>query len=320
MTATGSTVHEPADLTRFAWLSIVAALVTIGLKTMAWQVTDSVGLLSDAAESVVNLVAAIAALVALRVATKPADDNHNFGHAKAEYFSAAIEGVMIFVAAAVILYTSVLRFLDPRPLDELGVGMGLSLLASLVNGGVAVILLRVGRSHRSPTLVADGKHLMTDVWTSAGVLIGVGVVWVTGYNRLDAVVAFLVGLNIILTGSRLVISSTQGLMDHSLDTAVNEEIAAMVASFQSADVTIHGLRTRQAGRTQFADMHVLVPGSWSVRQGHDLVEDIETRLRAAFQGLDVMCHLEPREDPRSWGDFRSEIAVPAWAPRSTPHE
>ena len=191
------------DLSRFAWLSIAAALVTIALKTVAWQVTGSVGLLSDAAESLVNLVAAVVALVALRVAIRPADHNHHYGHSKAEYFSAAAEGMMIFVAAAVILVSSIQRFLQPRPLENVGAGLTVSVLASVVNGLVAVVLLRAGARYRSITLTADGKHLMTDVWTSVGVVVGVLLVWATGWERLDPVVAFAVGLNILVTGWRV---------------------------------------------------------------------------------------------------------------------
>src|SRR4051794_1697200 len=176
-------------LTRYAWLSVAAALVTIGLKPVAYLVTGSVGLLSDAAESGVNLVAAVVALVALHVAARPADANHHYGHGKAEYFSAGAEGLMIFVAAAVILVTAVQRFLHPVALESVGIGLAVSTLASVINGAVALVLLRVGRAYRSPTLVADGRHLLTDVWTSAGVLVGVGLVALTGWERLDPLVA-----------------------------------------------------------------------------------------------------------------------------------
>src|SRR3954449_6006717 len=179
----------PVRLTRYAWLSIAAALVTIGLKTVAYLITGSVGLLSDAAESGVNLLAAIVALVALTVAERPADANHHYGHGKAEYFSAGAEGLMIFIAAAVILVTAVQRFLHPVALDSVGLGLAVSTLASVVNGAVAVVLLRAGRTYRSATLVADGRHLLTDVWTSAGVLVGVGLVALTGWERLDPIVA-----------------------------------------------------------------------------------------------------------------------------------
>src|SRR5699024_78033 len=205
-----------SHLERFAWLSIAAALTTIALKTGAWWITDSVGLLADAAESIVNLVAAVAALVALRVAGRAADDEHHFGHSKAEYFSAAIEGAMIFVAAGFIIWQSIGRLLDPRPIDEPGIGLTISVIASLVNGAVALVLVRAGRRHRSITLRADGEHLLTDVWTSVGVVVGVLLVIVTGIDRLDPVVALLVGANILWTGWRLLDESGAGLMDGSL--------------------------------------------------------------------------------------------------------
>ena len=302
--------QETRNLSRFAWLSIAAALVTITLKTIAWQLTGSVGLLSDAAESVVNLVAAVAVLIALRVAAMPADKNHHFGHAKAEYFSAALEGMMIFVAALVILYTSVDRFLHPRPIENVGIGLAVSVLASVVNGVVAFILLRAGRQYRSLTLTADGKHLLTDVWTSAGVIVGVLVVALTGIVRLDPVIAFLVGLNIIWTGWKLIRESTEGLMDVALSKEENRGIAEILARFVSKDVHFHALRTRVSGHHRFAEVHVLVPGQWSVQRGHDLVEEVEAAIHEEFADLSITCHLEPAEDPRAYGDYTAEFPVP----------
>jgi cation diffusion facilitator family transporter len=293
---------QPVDLSRFAWLSIAAALVTIALKTVAWQITGSVGLLSDAAESLVNLVAAIVALVALTVAIKPADKNHHFGHSKAEYFSAAAEGMMIFVAAAVILFSSIQRFLNPQALENLGVGLAVSVVASVVNGLVAVVLLRAGARYRSITLTADGKHLMTDVWTSVGVVVGVLLVWVTGWERLDPVVAFAVGLNILVTGWRLIRSASAGLMDVSLPKEDNAVIREVLGRFTSADVTWHRLLTREAGNRRFMQFDLLVPGGWTVQRGHDLVEDITDALVAEFPDIEVLCHIEPVEDPRSYED------------------
>ncbi len=293
---------QPVDLSRFAWLSIAAALVTIALKTVAWQITGSVGLLSDAAESLVNLVAAIVALVALTVAIKPADKNHHFGHSKAEYFSAAAEGMMIFVAAAVILFSSIQRFLNPQALENVGVGLAVSVVASVVNGLVAVVLLRAGARYRSITLTADGKHLMTDVWTSVGVVVGVLLVWVTGWERLDPVVAFAVGLNILVTGWRLIRSASAGLMDVSLPKEDNAVIREVLGRFTSADVTWHRLLTREAGNRRFMQFDLLVPGGWTVQRGHDLVEDITDALVAEFPDIEVLCHIEPVEDPRSYED------------------
>ncbi|GGK64792.1 cation diffusion facilitator family transporter [Ornithinimicrobium pekingense] len=299
-----STRHpQPEDLTRFAWLSIAAALLTIGLKSTAWLMTGSVGLLSDAAESLVNLVAAVVALVALRVAILPPDKNHHFGHSKAEYFSAAVEGLMIFVAAAVILVSSVERFLNPQPLENLGLGLGVSVAASVVNGLVAWVLLRAGRKHRSIVLTADGRHLLTDVWTSVGVVVGVALVWVTGWDRLDPVVAFAVGINILVTGWGLIRSSTAGLMDVSLPREDNERIQDILDRWTSAEVQFHAVRTREAGHRRFMEMHLLVPGDWSVKRGHDLTEDVIDSLMEAFPDLRVSCHLEPIEDPRSYEDM-----------------
>lgn len=293
---------QPVDLSRFAWLSIGAALLTIALKTVAWQITGSVGLLSDAAESVVNLVAAVVALVALTVAIRPADKNHHFGHSKAEYFSAAAEGMMIFVAAAVILASSIERFMNPRPLENVGAGLAVSVVASVVNGLVALVLLRAGSRYRSITLTADGKHLMTDVWTSVGVVVGVLLVWVTGWERLDPVVAFAVGLNILVTGWRLIRSASAGLMDVSLPKEDNEVIRAVLGRFTSAEVSWHRLLTREAGNRRFMQFDLLVPGGWTVQRGHDLVEEITDALVAEFPDIDVLCHIEPVEDPRSYED------------------
>ena len=287
-------------LERYAWLSIAAALATITMKTGAWWVTGSVGLLADAAESIVNLVAAVAALVALRVAARSADDNHHFGHSKAEYFSAAIEGGMIFVAASFIIWQSIGRLLDPQPVEQAGVGLAISVIASVINGAVAWVLLRAGRRHRSITLRADGQHLLTDVWTSVGVVVGVLLVVVTGIDLLDPVVALLVGANIIWTGWKLISESGRGLMDEAPDPDVNARIAAAIDTHLTDEVDVHGLRTREAGHLSFAEMHVLVPGAWSVRRAHDVAEEIERSLTEAFPDLTVTTHIEPREDPRAY--------------------
>lgn len=296
-------MEKPTDLTRYAWLSIAAALVTIGLKTLAWYLTGSVGLLADAAESLVNLVAAIMALVALTVAMKPADKNHHFGHSKAEYFSAAIEGLMIFVAAAFILFSSINRFFNPQDLENVGIGLAVSIVAAVVNGVVGIVLIRAGKKHRSITLTADGKHLMTDVWTSAGVVVGVLLVVLTGWAQLDAIVAFAVGVNILVTGWQLITQSTVGFMDVSLPKADNDRIRAILDTFRSDEIEFHAIRTREAGRRRFMTVHVLVPGTWTVQQGHDLTEDIGEALRAAYPELQIICHVEPIEDPRSYEDI-----------------
>ncbi len=290
------------DLTRFAWLSIAVALVTIGLKSGAYLLTGSVGLLSDAAESIVNLVAAIVALVALRVAAQPSDDDHHFGHSKAEYFSAAVEGVMIFVAAVFIIWTAIERLITPAPLENVGIGLAISVGASILNGAVAVVLIRAGRKHHSITLEADGKHLMTDVWTSAGVLVGVLLVALTGWLALDPIVALLVGANIIWTGWHLVSASVEGLMDHALTAEEHDLLVGVLDEFAEEPVRFHHIQTRVAGHQQFISMHVLLPGSWTIAQGHDLTEQIEDRLRATFTSAQVITHMEPVEDPRSYED------------------
>lgn len=300
------------DLTRFAWLSIAAAVTTIALKSGAYLVTGSVGLLSDAAESVVNLVAAFVALIALTIAARPPDHDHHFGHSKAEYFAAAIEGIMIFVAAVFIIWAAVERFIRPQPIENVGIGLAVSVVASIVNGAVAFVLVRAGRRHRSVTLVADGQHLYTDVWTSAGVVVGVLLVALTGWLRLDPLVAFLVGLNIIWTGSKLIRTSVDGLMDKALDPAVQARLNAVLDSMSSGEVYFHAVRTREAGRQRFVSMHVLVPGTWTVQQGHDVLEHVEARLRQEFDGLVIETHLEPLEDPRSYdeGDVPPASAGP----------
>ncbi|MFV0463208.1 MAG: cation diffusion facilitator family transporter [Nostocoides sp.] len=290
----------PGDLTRFAWLSIAAACLTIALKFGAYQLTGSVGLLSDAAESVVNLVAAFVALIALHVAAQPADDQHHFGHSKAEYFSAAVEGVMIFVAAVFIIISAVRRFLDPTALANVGVGLGISVIAAAVNGVVALVLLRAGRRHRSITLTADGKHLLTDLWTTVGVLVAVGLVVLTGWLWLDPVIAFLVGCNILWTGWHLLRESVDGLMDRALPHEDQAVIEQVLSEFANDQVHFHAVRTRAAGHTRFMSMHVLVPGDWTVQRGHDLLERVEQRLHERVEHCEVDTHLEPSEDPRSY--------------------
>ncbi|MGV8846015.1 cation diffusion facilitator family transporter [Tessaracoccus sp.] len=293
----------PRDLSRFGWLAVAAALVTIALKTGAWWVTGSVGLLSDAAESIVNLVAAIVALVALKVAAMPADKNHHFGHSKAEYFSSAVEGIMIFIAAATIIVFAIQRLFAPRDLTEVGLGLVISLVAAAVNGVVAVILIRAGRQYRSIVLRADGRHLMTDVWTTAGVVVGVALVWFTGWNWLDPVVAIGVGINIMWTGYGLIRESTEGLMDVSLPKEDNARLLEILATHSGQGIDFHAVRTRESGSRQFMEMHMLVPGVWTVQQGHDAMEDLVDTINAEFPDLKVIGHLEPIEDPRSYEDM-----------------
>lgn len=303
------------SLTAFAWMSVAAAVVTITLKTGAWLMTGSVGLLSDAAESVVNLVAAFVALIALRVAALPADENHHFGHTKAEYFAAAIEAIMIFIAAVFIIVTSVERFLHPRPLENVGAGLAVSAVATVVNGVVGVALVRAGRRHRSMTLTADGKHLLTDVWTSIGVVVAVVAVALTGWLRLDPVIAFAVGVNIIVTGWRLLASSVDGLMDKALSDTDHQHIIEILEGFTNDQVHFHALRTRESGHQRFVSVHVLVPGAWPVQRGHDLVEEVEAAIRQALTHAEVDTHLEPTEDPRAYEQITGQARMDQRHPR-----
>lgn len=292
------------DLSRWALISIAAAVATIALKTTAWQLTGSVGLLSDAAESVVNLVAAIVAFTALKIAARPPDALRNFGYLKSEYFAAVIEGLMIAVAALVIIVSAVERLLHPREIEQVGIGLLISVLASVINGVVAWMLIRAGRRHHSMALQADGKHLLTDVWTTSGVVVGVGVVALTGWLVLDPLIAIAVAINILVIGVRLVRSSTAGLMD----TAVPEEdlaaIDSVLDSFRDDGIDFHDLRTRMSGRQCFVQLHMLVPGDWPVQRGHDVAEKVEERLRQAVDGLIPTIHLEPVGDPRSYERWR----------------
>jgi cation diffusion facilitator family transporter len=289
-------------LVRFAWLSVGTALVTMAMKAAAYLVTDSVGLLSDALESTVNLVAALGAVVALTVAARPPDDGHAFGHTKAEYFSALAEGTMILVAAGAIVWAAIGRLLDPRALEDIGVGLAVSLAASGLNLAVAIALRRAGRANRSIALEADGTHLLTDVWTSAGVVVGVAAVGITGVEVLDPLVAIAVAVNIVVSGVRLVTRSTQGLMDVALPDDDLRRVEAVLSAHTGPETRFHGLRTRQSGHRSFLTVHVLVPGAWSVQRSHDLVEVVEADLRAAVADLNVTTHVEPLEDPRSFAD------------------
>lgn len=290
------------SLTRFAWLSIAAALATIALKGLAWWLTGSVGLLSDALESFVNLAAAIVALWLLKVAARPPDDEHSFGHDKAEYFASGIEGIFILAAATGIALTAVPRFLHPEPLQQVGWGLAVSAVAALVNLVVGQILIRAGKAHHSITLEADGQHLMMDVWTSAGVIAAVALVAATDWLRLDPLIAIAVAAHICLTGVRLMRRSVSGLMDSALPREERDRVQAILERHRAAGVDYHALRTRQAGHRRFVYFHLLVPGAWSVEKGHNLMEDIEGEIRASLPYATVIAHLEPVEDPSSYQD------------------
>ncbi len=301
-------------LTRFAWLSVAAAVATIALKLAAYLLTASVGLLSDALESVVNLAGALMALAMLIVAARPPDEDHEYGHGKAEYFSSVLEGTLILVAAVSIGVAAVRRFLDPRPLEQIGLGLGVAVVASLLNLGVAVVLLRAGRRHRSITLEANARHLLTDVWTSAGVVAGVGAVALTGWQRLDPIVALMVAGNIVCTGLGLVRRSVSGLMDTALPEGEVRALREVLGRHAESGARFHALRTRQAGARRFVSVHILVPGDWTVARGHQLLERIEADIRAAVDNVSVLTHLEPLEDPSAWADIALDRSAPSLDP------
>lgn len=290
-------------LRRYAWLSIAAALTTLVLKGAAWWLTDSVGLLSDAMESLVNLAAAIVTLVMLALAARPPDDEHHFGYSKAEYFASGFEGTLILVAAAAIAWAAVERLIAPRPLSSVGAGVLISVVASAVNLAVAVVLRRAGRAHRSIALEADAKHLMTDVWTTAGVIVAIVLVATTGWQRLDPLVALAVAANILWAGVTLVRRSFLGLLDPALPADERRTIEAALDAYHQEGVRYHALRTREAAGRSFVSVHILVPGDWSVQRGHDVLERIEADIRARVPSASVFTHLEPREDPASFQDL-----------------
>jgi len=292
----------PSSLARFAWLSIATAIATIALKAAAYVMTGSVGLLSDALESLVNLVAAVLALLMLYVSARPPDEDHAYGHTKAEYFASGAEGFLILLAAVAIGWAAVVRLIEPRPLEKVGLGLVVSTGASLLNFFTARILLTAGRRYRSIALEADAQHLLTDVWTSAGVLVGVGAVSLTGWERLDPIIALVVAANIVRTGLSLVNRSALALLDVAWAPAELEALRTVLRSHERPDVKFHAIRTRQAGTRRFVSLHVLVPGGWTVTQGHDLLERIESEIRSAVPHSTVETHMEPLEDPASWVD------------------
>ena len=281
-------------LMKFMWLSFVTAILTFGIKSAAAVITGSVGLWSDAAESTVNLVAAVGALWALNLSDKPADDNHDFGHGKAEYMSSAVEGSLIFVAAAAIVMGGVNRLIHPVEIEQIGLGLLLSTVASLLNLGTGLLLIRQGRLHRSITLEADGRHLITDVWTSVGVLVAIGLIVVTGWQWLDPVIAIGVGINILFTGSHLVRRSVVGLLDAALpEEEVTAIRGAMDTVIGSDPVQVTDLRTRESGRQRFAQATVTVPGEWTIKRGHDLADRFEIAIAEALPGTTSFIHIEP---------------------------
>jgi cation diffusion facilitator family transporter len=306
------------SLRRYALISAAAAIITIGLKGTAYVLTGSVGILSDALESLINLLAAVVALIALSAAARPADDDHAYGHTKAEYFSSGFEGGLILVAAGSIAYAAVRRLLAPQAIAQAALGLAISTVASLVNLAVARLLFRAGRRYDSIALEADAHHLMTDVWTSAGVIGGVGAAAVTGWHVLDPLVAIVVAANIVRTGAILIRRSALGLLDTALPDDVRRKIQAILDARATEGVHWHALRTRQAGRWRFISFHVLVPGGWTVQQGHDLLERIEDEVRAAVPFSTVFTHIEPIEDPASFQDQRLERPAESTTPPVPP--
>jgi cation diffusion facilitator family transporter len=299
-----------AFLTRYAWISIAAALVTMGLKTAAYFMTGSVGLLSDAIESLVNLAGGIMALAMLTVAARPADEDHAYGHGKAEYFSSGVEGTLILLAAISIGWTAIERLVSPRPIQAIGAGIIVAAIASLVNLAVALLLLRVGRQNDSITLEANAHHLFTDVWSSLGVIVGVGAVGLTHLGWFDPVVALLVAANIVWTGGKILRRSVAGLMDKTISNADVAAVQKVLDVFRKNGVQFHALITRQSGAQKFISMHVLVPGDWTVKRGHGLLEQIEADIRHAVTNAVVFTHIEPLEDPVSWADEKLERPEP----------
>lgn len=304
------------SLTRYAWLSIATAILTMGLKLVAWRLTGSVGLLSDALESLVNLGGAVMALMMLRIAMQPPDSDHAYGHSKAEYFSSGFEGMLILIAGGLIIWQAVPSLFNPHPLEQAWIGLLVSAAAAVVNLIVAQILKKAGRQHRSITLEADSHHLMTDVWTSIGILMGVALVAISGWRVLDPLIAIAVALNILWTGIKLLRESADGLMDaawgdddlHTLDEVLKE--------FSDANVQFHAIRTRRAAAQRFVSFHLLVPGAWPVQQAHELAERVEGRLSELMPGVTAISHIEPIEDPASYADATHGVLATATRNRS----
>jgi cation diffusion facilitator family transporter len=288
---------------RFAVLSIAAAVATIGLKTLAWWLTGSVGLLSDALEGTINLAGATVALVMLGIAARPPDEEHAFGYTKAEYFASGLEGTLILIAAIAIAVAAVDRLIAPRPLEHVWAGLAVSAVASVINYIVAKQLLKAGREFRSIALEADARHLMTDVWTSAGIILGVAGVWFTGWERLDPVIALAVAAHIVWSGYQLMRRSFQGLLDHALPEGDLQALNRVLDQFRTQGIDFHAVRTRQAGARSFVTLHVLVPARWSVARGHDLGHQVESAIRAALPGISVLTHVEPLGRPESYQDM-----------------
>jgi cation diffusion facilitator family transporter len=299
---------SPRSPVFYAWLSLATSIVTIVLKFGAWWLTGSVGLLSDAVEALVNIVAALVALAVLTYSSHAPDREHNFGHEKAQYFSSGIEGALIFVAAGAIVWSAIPRIAHPQEIEQVSAGLALSVVAAIANAACAWVMLRAARGHRSITLEADARHLLTDVWTTAGVFVGVVLVQVTGWLRLDPIVALAVAIQILWTGWHLMVRSFEGLMDRAVPDEDRAVITGVLDTLRQEGGDYHALRTRIAGAKSFVDVHVLVPGGMTVQAGHDLVERLENEIRSRLPHVEVLTHLEPLEDPKSWDDPEKPLA------------
>lgn len=296
-------IKDRSFLKKYAWLSVAAAIFTIVLKTIAYLLTDSVSLMSDAAESLVNLAGALMALWMLTIAARPADEDHTYGHSKAEYFSSGAEGTMILLASFSIAFLAVQRLLNPRDIQKIDLGLIVNASASAINLVTSIILSKAGKRYSSITLEANSKHLMTDVYTSAGVIIGIIAVGLTGLNILDPILALLVAGNIIISGVGLVRKSVHGLMDKVISGTDIQKLEKVCEPYIKEGISFHAIRTRQAGLRKFISMHVLVPGSWTVHQGHSLLEEIEHKIRKEIPNSSILTHLESLDDPASWEDL-----------------
>ena len=294
--------NEQKLLERFMWLSIAAAVLTIVLKVTAAWVTGSVGFLSDAIESGINLIAAAVGLWALKLSAKPADANHHFGHARAEYFSAQVEGSLILLASVAIIYTAVDRLINPVPVEQLGIGLAFSVAAMVLNGAVGVLLIRAGKKYRSTTLDADGHHVLTDVWTTVGVIVGMALVWLTGWQPLDPIVALIVGANIMFTGYKLLKGAIQGLLAESLPKEENQIVYAYLDEYAAANgVEFTSVRTTAAGRERMVNLVMQVPGDWTVARAHDRADEVEVGVAESLGGAETIVHVEPLGHPTRTG-------------------
>lgn len=291
-----------SSLTNYAWLSVLAALVVLALKLGAWKLTGSVALLSDALETCTNLGGALMALLMLRLAAQPPDDEHAYGHSKAEYFSSGFEGMLIFLAAAVIVVQALPGLWRPHALQQPDIGLAVAAVATVINFVVARVLARAGAQHHSISLQADSRHLMADVWTTIGVIVGVALAAFTGWLWLDSLVALAVAVNVLWEGYKLVQESAMGLMDAAWPESEQQVLHGVLEGFRADGVDFHAVRTRRSAARRFVSFHVLVPGGWTVKQGHDLVERVEQRLAEQLPYVTAFTHLEPSDDPCSYDD------------------